>query len=92
MISIFSKIATLTIALVMFGCGNPSSSRFSVSGLDTLYAPKYSNDSYCTSMARVQFSPFVKQTALINISSCRETDRLHQMDLKAERYPFRYNA
>ena len=42
MISIFSKIATLTIALVMFGCGNPSSSRFSVSGLDTLYAPKYS--------------------------------------------------
>ena len=43
MISIFRKIATLAIAFVMFGCGNPIGSRFSVAELDTLYAPKYSN-------------------------------------------------
>ena len=33
MISIFRKIATLAIALVMFGCGNPIGQRFSVSQL-----------------------------------------------------------
>ena len=43
MISIFRKIATLAIAFVMFGCGNPTGTRFSVSGLDTFYAPKYSS-------------------------------------------------
>ena len=43
MTSTIGRFVCCAVAVLMFGCGNSNSTRFSVSSLDTLYAPKYSN-------------------------------------------------